>query len=123
MSRRIWLCAAATLIALSVLGVKLATAPGVHWYNNWTSFAFFLDNSNWPTYFLAAALPGVFIYAWTHWLHRQQRAENRALHQAIHDKLDAHGAALAKIRVHNLKHEAGLKELNETVSKDGPVQP
>lgn len=125
MSTRRWFIFVIVVVAaLAVTGFLLANAPGVHWYNNWTSFAFFLDNSNWPPYFLAALLPGVFIYGWTHWLHRKQMTKMVEHHDSHMSEMAKMHETLGRIHLNGIRNlHATQGYVGEESSPPDPVQP
>lgn len=55
----------------------------------WSAVYHWLDNSNFGGALIGVALPGGLIFAWTHWLHRQHKAEMHARHDRMEERLDA----------------------------------
>jgi uncharacterized membrane protein len=70
-------------------------------FHTWNAFANWLSNSNWPTYILAAVLPGIFIVFWTH-------AKVKRHMEAQHVE---HMAEIAKIHLHNEWEAAHLRKI------------
>ncbi len=88
----------------------------MHIYNNWASFASFLDNSNWASLFLGILIPTIPVTLYVRWEHKKTRLHHEHLFhtlRSLESKVETNRVGIERLDANDAASPSGSPRADE----------